>query len=548
MAHPRKQAVRWLSHAQRGRGPESPQGDWLQPALPAAVLVPPALPALLRAADELWLALYFPSLWLTAALRARPANGPVAVLAVHNRVQRVIAADAAARELGIAPGLSLGSALALCSGLDARERDLRRERGLLEQLAAEALHFTPRVSLERPDALLLEVKGSLGLFGGARALCEAVQHSCARQAVSVQWALAPTPLAALAGARAECALLITNKAQLVGELASLPLTALRWPSEQLERLASMGVRTIGQVLRLPREGFARRFGKAPRLLLDQLTGQRADPRPSFVTRERFAARCEPSYELTDHAEILQYCEPLLASQEHFLRARQAGITSLLLRFAHRLPGGLASERLITPLRVSLVDAELAARRFILLLREHLARLTLPGPVLRIELRSGRLLPFAPCTNSLWQPGEYGGAAGSESPALIERLRARLGPDAVYSLCLVPEHRPEAAWCVAEPRPPDRSVNNNPVTNSGEAYLRRPLWLLREPELLALQHDALIAAGLSLLNGPERIESGWWDGHDIARDYYLARNTQGSELWVFRERLPPHRWYLHGVFG
>ena len=558
MAHPRKQATRWLSPAQPQPARDSPQGDWLQSTPLAAVPTPPASPAptslsLISEAQELWLALYLPTLWLNAALRLRQADGPVVVLAPHSRVQRVLVADAAARDLGITAGLSLSSALALCPTLDARERDLRAERALLEQLAVDALRFTPRVSLERPDALLLEVKGSLHLFGGAPALCAAVQQSCATRAVPVQWALAPTPLAALAGARAGRALLVTHQAQLVGELANLPLSALRWPGEQLERLASMGVHTIGQVLRLPRAGFARRFGKMPRLLLDQLVGQRADPRAGFVTRERFAARCEPSYELTDHAAILQYCEPLLADQERFLRARQAGITSLLLRFAHRRPNwlatGLASERLITPLWVRLVDPELAAERFLSLLREHLARLTLPGPVLRIELRSGRLLPFAPCTQSLWQPGEYGGATGSESPAFIERLRARLGPDAVYSLCLVPEHRPEAAWRVAEPRPPDQTPGKILQPNKCEdGYLRRPLWLLREPQSLALQHDAPATAGLTLLGGPERIESGWWDGHDIARDYYLARNAQGVELWVFRERLAPHRWYLHGVFG
>jgi protein ImuB len=68
-------------------------------------------------------------------------------------------------------------------------------------------------------------------------------------------------------------------------------------------------------------------------------------------------------------------------------------------------------------------------------------------------------------------------------------------------------------------------------------------LLREPEVLI---DA--PQGLQLLEGPERIETGWWDGREVARDYYVARDDSGAELWVYRERLPPHAWYLHGVFG
>lgn len=52
----------------------------------------------------------------------------------------------------------------------------------------------------------------------------------------------------------------------------------------------------------------------------------------------------------------------------------------------------------------------------------------------------------------------------------------------------------------------------------------------------------------MLGEAERIETGWWDGREIARDYYAAVDVRGARLWVFREREPPHRWFLHGVFG
>jgi protein ImuB len=74
-------------------------------------------------------------------------------------------------------------------------------------------------------------------------------------------------------------------------------------------------------------------------------------------------------------------------------------------------------------------------------------------------------------------------------------------------------------------------------------VRRPLWLLRDPEPLPWPCEAL-----QRLEGPERIETGWWDGADVARDYYIACAPSGAEVWVYRERLPPHGWWLHGVFG
>jgi protein ImuB len=54
--------------------------------------------------------------------------------------------------------------------------------------------------------------------------------------------------------------------------------------------------------------------------------------------------------------------------------------------------------------------------------------------------------------------------------------------------------------------------------------------------------------LRLKSEPERIETGWWDGGEIARDYYTAIDPRGVRLWVFRERTAPHGWFLHGVFG
>jgi protein ImuB len=54
--------------------------------------------------------------------------------------------------------------------------------------------------------------------------------------------------------------------------------------------------------------------------------------------------------------------------------------------------------------------------------------------------------------------------------------------------------------------------------------------------------------LQLTDGPERLESGWWDDDGIARDYFIAVNPQGACLWVYRNRSGDHGWYLHGMFG
>jgi protein ImuB len=416
----------------------------------------------------------------------------------------------------------------------------------LERLATSAQRFTPRVSLVPPDGLLLEVKGSLHLFDGTDGLIRALANECGTVGIKPAIALAPTPLAALAAARVGKPFIVTNKAQLVSRLSSMPLTPLRWPQDVIERLARMGVRTIGQALRLPRAGFARRFGPEQLAELDRLTGRNADLRHPFQPRERFRRRRELTYELENNETLLAVLAPLLADLGKFLQERQCGITELECRLRHRhAPPSRCILRLAAPV------AEVA--RLTELLGERLSALTLPEPVRSCEIRSGLPVLRVLASNPLWQPGEYGGSGGPEAPELIERLRARLGHEAVYGLQMLAGHRPENTWSRSEPgRHPKTAIVNELANESAQApwpAFRRPTWLLQAPQQLEEVDGVPRRRGsLRFFGDVERIETGWWDGGDVGRDYYTVFDIYGIQLWIFRERAEPHRWFLHGVFG
>jgi protein ImuB len=199
------------------------------------------------------------------------------------------------------------------------------------------------------------------------------------------------------------------------------------------------------------------------------------------------------------------------------------------------------------------------RRLTELLGERLNAIVLPEPVRACELRSSSLVKRVLTSNSVWQPGEHGGSAGAEAPELIERLRARLGPEAVYGLQVLPGHRPENAWARSHIQGPSAGHGWRAGLRLQGRYdeeapvpwpaFRRPLWLLPIPKLLSERDGLPRRRGpLRLVSEPERIETGWWDGGDIARDYYTAIDLHGVRLWIFRERVAPHRWFLHGVYG
>jgi protein ImuB len=412
----------------------------------------------------------------------------------------------------------------------------------LQRLAVRAQRYTPRVSLEPPDGLLLEVKGSLQLFAGVAGLRLAVTDECRRLGMPSVLAFAPTPRAALALARAGKPHAVLDMSALVGQLARLPLATLRWPEKILGRLARSGVRTIGAALRLPRGGFARRFGVAQLAALDALTGRTPDLRHAHQARLRFRRRRELTCELENHQAILLALTPLFAELGTFLTARQCGVAELECLLAHRhSPPTRCLMRLAAPAA--------DARRLAELLGERLGALTLPEPVRSCELRTAALVPHRPDSPHLWQPGEHGGGLSGEASGLIERLRARLGDGAVYGLTLLEGHRPERAWGKTGP-PAIAAERHAPMSRRlPQAASRRPLWLLPAPQSLPVRDGWPRWRGpLRLIGEPERIETGWWDGEEIARDYYTAADNCGVLLWVFREREAPHGWYLHGVFG
>ncbi|HVC01510.1 MAG TPA: DNA polymerase Y family protein [Steroidobacteraceae bacterium] len=400
------------------------------------------------------------------------------------------------------------------------------------RLARHAQRFTSFVSLEPPAALLLEIRGSLRLFGTAAALQARIDAGWADIGVPVQSAAAPSPLAALWFARSGGRTPIEDPAALAGCLAQLPIACTAWEPQRLARLRAIGVTRLGDLLRLPRAGLARRFGTGILTDLDAALARAPAPRRAFVPRERFHERCDFDAEIDRVATLVRALEPLVGRCARFLRERQAGVQRLQLCLRHRAAPA-------TRLTLGFADVTGDPRRLREVLAERLSRLELAAPVRAALLRSAALAPLP--AGSL---DAFGGAAGRDGAAqLIERLRARFGENAVYGVSAVAEHRPEAA----SRRVHELRAGHAPAAAGGGAGegVSRPVWLLPEPAFLAPR--AAPAGDWRLEHGPERIESGWWDGAGIARDYYIARRTQGARLWVFQERRSGH-WYLHGVFA
>jgi protein ImuB len=422
------------------------------------------------------------------------------------------------------------------------QRSAHRAASMLQRLSLSAQQFTSLVSIDMPNALLLEIKGSVKLFGSLAILHASIDAAWSRFSLRAHSAMAPTTLAALWLARAGKRVCIEDPGQLAGGLAELPIACTSWDPERLQTLRAMGVTRMGELLRLPRAGIARRFSPAAVLDLDIALARQAAPRRAFVPRERFRERGDFETEIETVVYLQKALEPVVERCAQFLRERQAGVQALELKLRHRV-------LTVTRVRCGLASITSERRRLADVLDEKLNRLELAAPVRGMELLSGSLQPLSSDSLDAFAGLRGDVRVGGTAPQLVERLRARLGEEAVYGVVSIAEHRPEAAWQRVHELHLTSAVRAGDMRAGMRGDVRvldmpRPVWLLDEPVLLSAD---LRKNGLILEQGPERIESGWWDGKDVARDYYIARQLHGARWWVFQER-QTQSWYLHGVFA
>ena len=471
--------------------------------------------------------------------------------------------------------------------------------GLMDKLtvqrivASMALGFTPRVALV-DEAVLMDVTGSLRLFGGLARLMALLDvrltsfFDTHHVAVHTGRAQGATSLIALGRLRLQAESPAATKR--VAELPMHTLSAVLPHHSVLERI---GCRTWDDLLRLPRDGVARRFGAELLEALDRARGSTPDDYEWLVLPEAFEEKIELEALAIHGPELMAGVERLLAGLQAWLLGRQSGLSALRLtwhldRRRDVPPTGELEIRTASPAQ----DLSHMAR----LVAEHLAQQQLPAPVHSLSLQSlatELLVDSAAATASLLMQAQHQGDSAVE---LVERLSARLGDTCVQAWQPCADHRPEhmQRWTPAKIAIKSIAATARKNWSSGQNYMQKwqkktfagpakgvksmpgtqtdalyPSWLLPEPQRLATEGNSPVYQGkLTRLAGPQRLEAtGWLAASEGAyqahaerhtpptmRDYYVYRSEQGSLLWIYSVRLEKpvlqlrHNWYLHGFFA
>jgi len=389
-------------------------------------------------------------------------------------------------------------------------------------------------------------------------------------------------------------------------LSGLPLESLRLEPAVCGMLREVGIDTLGGVLRLSEKSLASRFPSSLARRLAEFTGGRADPivtpRAAELPQACHAFDMPLPLAVVDDAAITELLTRLVNQCTRPLAARGEGILTMQARFE---PASVAAGTAALPpavIDVGLFRPSTSVRHLVELIRLRMGRVKLPREVdmIAVEVVSAGL---SGCrqrslfeTGSADEPGGSAGAGDADVGQLIDRLAGRLGRGAVFEPKSVADPQPEHAWLPTPPGPGqsqpsqtaavrtagsavrpatggrirDRIRRQGLATRPGiMAAGRRPIWMPPRP----LPLEPLVAGMVAVApdgppmrfrfrgvvhrvleaHGPERIETAWWRGPTVRRDYYIVETESGARFWLFRRlgRSPRGArgdWYLHGVFA
>lgn len=409
-----------------------------------------------------------------------------------------------------------------------------------DDVQAVLLRYSPQLAQAQADLWVLNISASIRLFGGLRRLYHQVQADLQTLVPQPCLALAPT-------ARAACLLALSKRKQrrcvrrLQACLNPLPVHLLAPPADQLQWLHSLGCHTLGQLHQLPRDGLSQRGLRGLLLQLDQAYGTQSWTLEWVHAAPQFTRRLEMDTPSNNKPTVLRALNRLLILLEAWLNQYQLA--------CGRLELVLHTERykdypIATRLELQMARSCWRSQDFLPVWQEQFQQLQLHAAVQSMVLQAQQLHPRQTHASSLFPDARHW---QEQDQQLLERLQARLGAEQILTPAAQASYLPEQAnqWL------PLSSSQPSAPSNASSPALQRPCWMLDPAQ--PLHHDQqsplLDNQRLRLVQGPERVQTGWWSGAGHQqRDYFIGLCPQGRLYWVYRDLSQEHAWYLHGVFG
>lgn len=464
----------------------------------------------------LWLYLHFPVLQLDALYSAHEDEPIIIVEAKKNAIVQF---NKAASAQGIKLGMGLGTAASLCGDLLVYpyQEDVEKEK--LLEIAQWLYIITSDIAFFEPNGILLRVSNMLTLYDGLDKYWQALTTLLTQLNVHFCYATAYSPLAAQLLAQSGFNQVSDNQTILLEAVKQHSLAKTTLAPKTIEKLNRTGVNNLKALLSIPIADIAKRFDISLVNYVGRLTGEFQHPITFYIPPIQFKRRLELLFDIANTQWLVRPITLLLNKLESFLTLREQVVHEITITLHQRDADN-------AELVIHSAQGDNTAKKWLIL-----SSLTLESIKIESAVHSITLLASHVVAKKFIEVDLFSGFQGNNSPLeLLSILQAKLGKHAVRGLALTEDARPELTSQLCEPL----STSINLLTENK----LRPSLLLPIPERLTDK--------VSIVQGPERIATGWWDGHPIVRDYFVARSTEGRWLWIFRNHTK--EWFLHGAFS
>lgn len=404
-------------------------------------------------------------------------------------------------------------------------------------LLAIARGFTPRVEARAPTPVLLDLSGLGRLFASPHELGRALIDAAAARSIEAHAALAYTREAALVVARARPGLTVVPAGGEAAALAPLPIAFLDLEPEQQELFARWGLRTIGELARLPPPALAARLGHAAARLVHRARGEDAGVLVASPVQERFEATLELDWPVAGLEPLAFLLQRLLEPLTGTLAARGAKAAALACEL------GLADGSLhASMLRPAMPTGDARTWRTLVLLdlearkpKDEIVRVTLRAEPTQARAAQFSLLdPALPSPEKLAETlarlGAWTAAGRSGSPRLVDTHRPGAFAVASFAPGPLPRGRSDAA-----PRTPRVALRAYRPARLAQVILRAGV-----PGFVAAHG---VRGTVTAAAGPWRASGDWWD-RAYSREEWDVALGGGGAFRVFLDRLRGE-WFVEG---
>ena len=510
---------------------------------------------------------YFIAIWLSnleidLILMENPhlKYKPVCILRTYRKKKFIFKVNHNCNSSNLIEGNQLIDAIAIEPNLIVKKAlPLKKKKLYLNKIIFWLSSITPRISVAKNSTLILDLSHTF-----KSSYVDKIKIFLKNSLITAQVSIADTIGAAWAKSH-------FLKKDMVGNLIedsifNLPIKSLRISYSSVKKLTDVGIETISQLEKIPKNDLYLRFDSEVTNLFDKATGKEDEYLPIVKSKPKFQVKIDLFVYPSFKQQVICLTKKLIMAL--CIKLKSSHVTAQNINIIFN-----SEKKLQKIIKINLTKPTNSHTHIVAIFIEKLLEQENIPEIQNIKVETPKTYPILYNQKELLDSNTLKEKKitslkidNNDISQLIEKLGSRLGKDSVRIFSPGESHIPEKSYIFKLP-PHNLQIINWPMQNKPRPKILfepQPIIMLKQiPKLNNYKLPKLFYWGgqkYKILKaiGPERISSDWWltkrDNENSERDYWQVKSTCGSHLWLFNSKKklginsPSDKWLIQGQFS